>query len=407
MRLRTAEVATITSAASTAPPIVRTSSGATHSASISVRHVRLRATDVATEEGDETLLVALDRLWTAMMTKKVYVSGGLGARWDGEAFGEDYELPNRRAYAETCAAIANLMWSWRMLALRGEAKFADTIEWTLYNAILPGIALDGRTYFYQNPLENDGRHRRKPWFGTACCPPNVARTLASLGGYVYSVTDRTIWTHLYASHRAEVTLPDGRTIALGQETNYPWDGEIAIAIETAGDFALRLRIPGWVEVGATIAINGEALDLPLAAGEYLELDRDWNAGDRVLLRLPMPARRIVSNPRVLENVGRVALARGPLLYCLEGLDLGGADPSEVVIPAGTAIASQPHPDLLGGVTVLTIDAGIDRAASGWDGDLYRDESPRSDLEPRTVTAIPYFAWANRAASPMTVWVRAE
>jgi hypothetical protein len=363
------------------------------------------ATDVAAEEGDDALLAALDRLWASMMAKKVYVTGGLGARWDGEAFGDDYELPNRRAYAETCAAIANLMWSWRLLALRGEAKYADTIEWTLYNAILPGIALDGRTYFYQNPLEDDGSHRRKPWFGTACCPPNVARTLASLSGYVYSVTDRTIWTHLYAAHSADVTLPDGRTISLHQETNYPWDGEIAITVGTAGEFALRLRIPAWATEGVAVSVNGAALALPIVAGEYLEIDRAWHAGDRVELHLPMPVRRLVSHPAVAENSGRVALARGPLLYCLEGLDLGGAATTDVVIPSNAAFAAEEYPDLLGGVTVVTIDAAIDRSSADWDGDLYRAAQPQNDLESRKITAIPYFVWANREASPMAVWLR--
>ena len=189
---------------------------------------------------------ALDRLWHNMTTRRMYVSGGIGARYEGEAFGEDFELPNARAYTETCAAIGSVMWNWRMLALEGDARYADLIELALYNGVLPGLSLDGEEYFYQNPLADDGTHRRTPWFGCACCPPNVARTLASLPGYVYSVSDEGIWTHLYAAGDAELELPDGNLVRLKQQTEYPWDGNVTIEVNGEGSWSLYLRVPGLV-----------------------------------------------------------------------------------------------------------------------------------------------------------------
>jgi uncharacterized protein len=265
------------------------------------------AADVFAETGEPALLQALERLWKNMTTRRMYVSGGLGSRYEGEAFGRDFELPNERAYTETCAAIASVMWNWRMLALEGEARYADLIEHTLYNAVLPGVSLDGQHYFYQNPLADDGSHRRQPWFGCACCPPNVARLLASLPGYFYSTSEGAVWVHLYAQGAATVEYGGNGIVRLRQRTRYPWDGRVEITIEAEGEFALMLRVPAWCEEGAAVEVNGEPQDVVLSSGSYVEIRRTWRPGDTIDMDLPMPVRRVECHPYVAENAGRVAL----------------------------------------------------------------------------------------------------
>jgi DUF1680 family protein len=363
------------------------------------------AADVYLEQGDPTLLTALERLWSNMVSKQMYISGALGARYQGEAFGGDYELPNARAYAETCGAIGGMLWTWRMFSINGDARYIDVVENMLFNAILPGVSLEGDTYFYVNPLADEGQHRRQEWFGTACCPPNVARILAALPGYLYSVSDDTVWVNIYAPGSAAIPFPDGRTIELRQETRYPWDGDIAFEIQTAGEFALRLRIPGWCESGASIQVNNQPFETPIGSGSYAEIRRTWKRGDTVRLHLPMPARRMESHPNVTENTGRIALARGPLLYCLEGVDLNGAHPNEVIVPASATINAIDRPDLLDGVTVLEFEAEIDPIGADWIDHLYCTESGQSTPSKAAVTAIPYYAWANREPGPMHVWLR--
>ncbi|MGH2551806.1 MAG: glycoside hydrolase family 127 protein [Thermomicrobiales bacterium] len=363
------------------------------------------AADVYLEQGDPTLLTALERLWSNMVSKQMYISGALGSRHQGEAFGDDYELPNARAYAETCGAIGGMLWTWRMFSINGDGQYIDTVENMLFNAILPGVSLEGDTYFYQNPLADDGHHRRQPWFGTACCPPNVARILAALPGYLYSVSEDAIWVNIYSSGSAAIPLPDGRTIELRQETRYPWDGDIAFDVQTEGEFALRLRIPGWCESGASLQVNGEDVDTPIQSGSYVEIRRMWKQGDTVRLHLPMPVRRMESHPNVTENTGRVALARGPLLYCLEGIDLNGAHPNEVIVPASATINAIERPDLLGGITTLEIEAEIDTTGTNWTDRLYQSDPERNVPLQGSITAIPYYAWANRESGPMQVWLR--
>jgi DUF1680 family protein len=375
-----------------------------------VRAVYLNAgvTDLYLETGEEALLSALQRLWRSMTARKMYVSGGIGSRYEGESFGEDYELPNALAYTETCAAIGSVMWNWRMLQIAGDARYADLVEWTLYNAVLPGISLDGETYFYQNPLADEGGHRRQAWFGTACCPPNVSRTLAAIPGYFYGVAGDAIWVHLYAAGSARIELPDGRIVGLRQETNYPWDGEIGLDVEGEGEFAVRLRIPGWCEAGVTLAVNGEPVTGMLAPGGYTEVRRTWRAGDRIQLDLPMPVRRVVSHPFVEENAGRIALARGPLLYCLEAADHPGIDPREVVLPDDAALAAEKRPDLLQGVVTLVGEGWLQPPRGEWAGRLYGTEdgaAPADSRKPVRITAIPYHLWANREADRMRVWLR--
>ncbi len=261
------------------------------------------ATDISAETGDETLRAALDRLWANMTGRQMYLTGGIGSRWQWESFGNDFELP-ARAYAETCAAIGSVMWNWRMLGVTGEARYADVLEMTLYNGLLSGLSLDGREYFYQNPLADDGTHRRQPWFGCACCPPNVARLLAQLPGYFYSVAEGSVWVHLYAANEASLTLPDGGTVRLTQATDYPWDSDITITVGDAPEefTSLHLRVPDWA-MGAAITVNGAAADVDVRPGSYAVVAREWQAGDVVRLVLPMPARMLVGHPRVADTVG--------------------------------------------------------------------------------------------------------
>ena len=355
--------------------------------------------DVYAETGDAGYLTALERLWDNMTTKCMYVTGGVGSRYEGEAFGKDYELPNERAYTETCAAISSVMWNWRMLALAGNARYADLMEWALYNAVLPGLSLDGQHYFYQNPLADDGTHRRQAWFGCACCPPNVARLLASLPSYFYSTSEDALWVHLYAQGMLETTLENGQRVVLEQTTRYPWDGVVTLNVLAEGIFALKLRIPGWAE-GATLRVDGEAVE-DVQAGSYAYLVRDWRVGDTVELSLPMPVRYLEAHPHVTENTGRVALARGPLLYCVEGAD---PDPRDLVMPSDPSLTAEHRPDLLGGVTVLTGQAER-LEPDAWNGALYRTVGEDGSTTAVALTAIPYFAWANREPGPMLVWLR--
>ena len=375
-----------------------------------VRAVYLNAgvADLYTEAGDPALLEVLHRLWRSMTLRKMYVSGGIGSRYEGESFAEDYELPNALAYTETCAAIGSIMWNWRMLQIEGDARYADLLERTLYNAMLPGVSLDGETYFYQNPLADEGSHRRQSWFGTACCPPNVARTLASLPGYFYGVSDEGIWIHLYAASAARVALADGRLVGLRLETRYPWDGEITLEIIGEGEFSLLLRVPGWCDERATLSINGLPWPDLLAPGSYAEVRRDWRPGDTVDLRLPMPVRRVESHPYVVENAGRVALMRGPLLYCVEQVDNPDTRLNNIELPIQSSFRAEFRSDLLGGVVALTADAEVNAPDDSWTSALYRTAKPEVnvvDPERVSLTAIPYHAWANREPGPMRVWLR--
>ncbi len=386
------------------------------------------AADLDLEADAPTYTATLERLWRQMVTRQLYVSGGLGARHAGEAFGDEYELPNRRAYAETCAAIASVLWNWRMLQRAGHACYADLLELTLYNAFLPGLGLDGASYFYANPLASDGAHRRQTWYTCACCPTNVVRLLATLPGYFYSVSDAdTVWIHLYAASEATITLPDGREVLLIQRTLYPWDGNITIEVLSAGEFTLKLRIPGWCAGEAcdtsppspadvcslatdrvlceVLAINGDPDRQSVVPGDYVAVRRHWRPGDAICLRLPMPARRVAAHPHALENAGRIALMRGPLLYCLEAVDNPAHDLRDIALPAEAAITHTYHRDLLGGVVTLHAAAQARPPAPGWGECLYGEPQPPPPGQPVDITAVPYFAWANRAPGAMQVWLQ--
>jgi uncharacterized protein len=346
---------------------------------------------------------ALEHQWRSMTERRTYVSGGVGSRYEGEAFGDDYELPHARAYAETCAAIASVMWNARMLALDGEARFADVLEWTLYNAVLPGISLDGRRYFYQNPLSDDGRHRRREWFGVACCPPNLARTVAAIPSYLYGVAPDGLWVHLYADSTVRTSLPDGTPVALRQTTRYPWDGDVRVTVESAGRFGLHLRVPGWCR-GARLRVGDTSVAVDLAPGSYHRLEREWQEGDAVHLELPMPTRYLTAHRRVAEANGRAAVARGPVLFCVEAADHRGLDPRDLILPRTPDAFELVTSDLPGDVPALRAAAHV---ASADAGSLYRDASHdrAEEASPAILTAIPYFAWANRDPGPMQVWIQ--
>jgi len=365
------------------------------------------AADLYAETGDAALRAALERMWRNLTQRQMYVTGGIGSRYEGEALGADYELPNTRAYTETCAAIALVMWAWRMLVLDGDASYADVMETALYNGVLSGISLDGLSYFYENPLADDGQHRRTPWHECACCPPNIARMLASLPGYYYSTDEEGIYVHLYAEGSARIALPDGRTIGVTQRTRYPWLGQVSLELDAESDLSLFLRIPGWCEAPTTLEINGTPYPTQLTPGSYVAIWRTWHKGDTVQLSLPMPVRRVQAHPYALENNGRVALMRGPLVYCVEGADNLGLDLRDLVLPSNAEINTSFLSDLLGGVVTLSFDGQLASPDAEWTGRLYRTAHPT--LAPMTnhirVTAIPYYAWANRQPGPTQVWLR--
>jgi DUF1680 family protein len=375
--------------------------------------------DVAAETGDETLVAACRRLWENVTTRRMYITGGIGSTATGERFTYDYDLPNDLAYAETCAAIGLVFWAHRMVQLEADARYADVMERALYNGVLSGISLDGKRFFYANPLEVDPvamerrsdlfrstvvTPTRQEWFGCACCPPNIARLLASLGAYAYAVdaSARTAYVHLYLGGRASLSL-GGTPVTLEQATRYPWEGEVQLTVDTEGavPFTLALRIPAWCRQ-ATLAVNGQPLEVAsLLQRGYARIERVWRRGDVVTLQLPMPVERIEAHPAVHENAGRVALQRGPVVYCLEEAD-NGPHLGDVVVPRSAPLEATYVPDLLGGVVVLR-GQGWRRDAARWGSALYRPVG--APTRAMTVTAIPYYAWANRAPGEMLVWLR--
>jgi DUF1680 family protein len=373
--------------------------------------------DVAAETGDETLLAACERLWDNVTTRRMYITGGIGSASHGERFTYDYDLPNDTAYAETCAAIGLVFWAHRMVQLTGEARYADALERALYNGVLSGISLDGKRFFYANPLEVDpqaytyradifGRSaltaERQEWFGCACCPPNIARLLASLGDYVYSSGSGALYLHLYAAGKADLEI-DGRPVTVRQETNYPWDGEIRIVVapEAEQSFALCLRIPAWAR-SAEVRVNGQTVDIaPRMDRGYARIERVWHNGDVVELSLPMPVERIEAHPAVRVNAGRVALQRGPLVYCLEEVD-NGANLPDIVLPKDASLNTEYDENLLGGIVVIKAE-GLRRPTDNWTNALYRPVE--SDAVPVSLTAVPYYAWGNCGPGEMLVWIR--
>src|SRR6266700_4997660 len=369
------------------------------------------ATDYYLETGDATYWKTLDVLWNDLVSSQMYVTGGVGARSDGEAFGDSYELPNFTAYGESCAAIGNMMWNWRMLAATGEAKYADVIERALYNGINSGMSLDGTLYCYRNPLSFDpsgGDQIRNPWYDTTCCPPNLERNFASLPGYLYSTSKDGLYLHLYENSRLDWHLEDGTGLKVEQKTNYPWDGAVEISLTPAksSEFTFYLRIPEWCH-SAQVAVNGKSVS-GVTPGQYFAVRRRWSPGDAIHLRFGMTPQVIEANRRVVDDYGRVAVQRGPLVYCLEQLDQPqGVSLYDVSLDlrqdSSSAFHEEFDKDLLGGIVVLK-HAGAWTEKTSSDGKLYRAFTPSAPKGRRVqLKFIPYYAWANRTATQMQVW----
>jgi DUF1680 family protein len=384
------------------------------------------AADVCAETGDETLRKPLEAIWGNVVGRKMYLTGACGALYDGaspdgakdqktiarvhQSYGRDFQLPNSTGHNETCAAIGNVLWNERMLRLTGDAKYADVMERTLYNAVLAGVSLDGKAFFYTNtlrqldamPVPLRWSRTREPWISCYCCPPNVARTIVQVNTLAYGRSARGVWVHLFGASKLDTTLPDGGRVKLRQETDYPWDGRVKITVEAApeGDTSLYLRVPGWA-TGATLEVNGKPA--AATAGRYAEVRRAWKAGDVVDLALPMKPRLVEAHPLVEETRNQAAVMRGPLVYCLESPDLPkGASVQSITLPVTIRLTPRSDRDLLGGVVAL--EGKAERTVeSAWGDELYREITPAA-ARPVDVRLIPYFAWANRGKSEMTVWI---
>ncbi|MCK6579846.1 MAG: glycoside hydrolase family 127 protein [Anaerolineae bacterium] len=374
--------------------------------------------DIAIETGDAALIETAKRLWDDLTAHQMYITGGLGPARSNEGFTFAYDLPNETAYAETCASISLAFWAQRMFHLDPDGRYIDVMERALYNTILAGCSWDGEHFFYANPLASypnvnphepfsgitSARHfRREEWFLCPCCPPNYSRVVGSIGTYLYSTTADTIYTHLYNASRAHFALSAGE-VQIEQETNYPWDGEIRLSIQAAQPtaFDLALRIPGWCR-SCRLSLNGAPFEAASSRG-YVHLKRLWNSGDEVALILDMPVERMMAHPQVREDAGRIALQRGPVVYCLEEVD-NGANLANLTIPRAGKLTAAIDPDLFGGVSVITGEA-VRVEPPTWSGDLYQPiDRAAPAAVPVSFKAIPYFFWANRQPGEMRVWIR--
>ena len=356
--------------------------------------------DLAFELNDQNLKRACEALWRDVTTAQMYVTGGLGPEASNEGFTEPYDLPNETAYAETCASVALVFWAQRMLHLDLDGRYADVMELALYNGALTGLSREGTHYFYANPLESRGQHRRWAWHVCPCCTMNVARLVASVAGYALSTSDTGVAFHLYGGF--ETTAAIGAVkVALRETSDYPWGGDVAIAIdpETPVAFDLKLRVPGWSE-GATATVNGQPAALLIDRG-YATIHRAWAKGDVVALHLPMPAERLYAHPRVRMDVGRVALRRGPLIYCVEEADNPGAPVQSLTLPRSAPLEATWRDDLFGGTMTLTAE-GRRLVPGDGEGRLYSVTPPAA--RDARVTALPYYLWANREPGSMQVWL---
>jgi DUF1680 family protein len=361
--------------------------------------------DIATEYKDDSLTSALETLWDDLTTKQMYITGGIGPAASNEGFTDYYDLPNDTAYAETCASVGLVFWANRMLGRGPDRRYGDVMEQALYNGALPGLSTDGKTFFYDNPLESAGKHHRWKWHHCPCCPPNIARLVTSIGSYMYAVAADEVAVHLYGESTARLTFGNGASVELTQTTNYPWDGAIAIALklDRPTRFALSLRIPEWAE-GATLSVNGAMLDLAATIIDgYARIDREWTDGDRVALYLPLALRPQFANPKVRQDAGRAALMRGPLVYCVETTD-NGEDLNAIILPSELPTAeTSVLKDLNDAVAV---DLAVMREdTSNWGKSLYRKEPARRQAA--TARFVPYHLWDNRAPGEMLVWLQQD
>lgn len=370
--------------------------------------------DVAAITGDSAYIHAIDAIWDNTVSAKLYITGGIGATRHGEAFGGNYELPNMTAYNETCAAIGNVYWNHRLFLLHGDGKYIDVLERSLYNGLISGVSLDGKAFFYPNPLESRGQHARSPWFGCACCPSNICRFMASIPGYVYAQRGDRVYVNLFATGAATLQLDGGQSLQIRQETRYPWDGAVKITIDPqeAGEFTVNVRIPGWArnepvpsdlyrfadsnDEPVTLKVNGQPMPVEPTSG-YVALRRTWHSGDTIELTLPMPVRRVIAHGKVEADRGRVALQRGPLVYCFEWPDNPDGRVRNLLVPDDASISAEQRPDLLGRIVALRTTA---RA-------YVRNDAGDKIAKPVEAVAIPYYAWAHRGRGEMTVWVARE
>ena len=367
--------------------------------------------DVAAITGDSSYIKAVDRIWENIVSKKIYITGGIGARHAGEAFGDNYELPNLSAYNETCAAIGNVYVNYRLFLLHGDAKYFDVLERTLYNGLISGVSLDGGSFFYPNPLSSNGGYSRKPWFGCACCPSNISRFIPSLPGYVYAVKDNQVYVNLYMSNRGELKV-DRKKVVLEQETSYPWDGDIRIRVAQGSQkFVLNLRIPGWVrgevlpsdlyryadnkQLSYAVTVNGEPVAGELQKG-YLQIDRKWKKGDVVEVHFDMQPRVVKAHEQVAADRGRVAIERGPIVYCAEWPD-NDFNVHNILLNQRPTFQMVNKPDLLYGICELTTEAQS----------LSYNAAGKLAVKDVTLTLIPYYAWAHRGEGDMEVWLPIE
>lgn len=364
--------------------------------------------DVAAITGDSSYIKAIDKIWDNIVSKKIYITGGIGARHAGEAFGNNYELPNLSAYCETCAAIGNVYMNYRLFLLHGDAKYFDVLERTLYNGLISGVSLDGGSFFYPNPLSSSGKYSRKPWFGCACCPSNVSRFIPSLPGYVYAVKDDQVYVNLFLSNKAELKV-DKKKIILEQETDYPWKGDIRLKIAQGNqNFTMKLRIPGWVRGNVLpgdlyayadnqkpvyrVSVNGQTVKSDVNNG-YLSIARKWKKGDVVEVHFDMLPRIVKANPKVEADRGRVAVERGPIVYCAEWPD-NRFNIHSVLLNQHPQFKVTEKPELLYGINQLTTDAQA----------LSYDMAGKLVAKDVELTLIPYYAWAHRGEGDMEVWL---
>lgn len=364
--------------------------------------------DVAAITGDSSYIKAIDKIWDNIVSKKNYITGGIGARHAGEAFGNNYELPNLSAYCETCAAIGNVYMNYRLFLLHGDAKYFDVLERTLYNGLISGVSLDGGSFFYPNPLSSNGKYSRKPWFGCACCPSNVSRFIPSLPGYVYAVKNDQVYVNLYLSNKAELKV-DKKKILLEQETGYPWNGDIRLKITQGNqDFTMKLRIPGWVRGNVLpgdlysytdnqkpayqVAVNGQTVESDVNDG-YLSIARKWKKGDVVEVHFDMIPRIVKANPKVEADHGRVAVERGPIVYCAEWPD-NRFNVHSILLNQHPQFKVTDKPELLYGIRQITTDAQA----------LSYDKAGKLVTKDVELTLIPYYAWAHRGEGDMEVWL---
>ncbi len=367
--------------------------------------------DVAALSGDTAYVAAIDRIWENIVGKKLYITGGIGATNRGEAFGRNYELPNMSAYCETCAAIGNVYVNYRMFLLHGLSKYFDVLERTLYNGLLSGVSMDGGGFFYPNPLESDGQHERQPWFGCACCPSNICRFIPSVPGYVYAVKDDRLYVNLFMANQAEMSVK-GKKVQLEQITDYPWKGDVAIKVKhSAGQFTMKVRVPGWMRNQVVpsdlyryadnlspkwgLRLNGEELDAEsyLSEDGYLTVDRRWKTGDMLELWSEMPARVVRAHPNVKADNGRVAIERGPVVYCAEWPD-NDFSVRKILLNQQPRFEVVECKDSLNGLDKIRTDAQS----------LSFDESGKLVVKDVRLTLIPYYAWAHRGRGEMVVWI---